>query len=493
MQRKLWIKLCLTLLVISQVLFPKLALADTNVRTSEPAEIQLLEKVTSQTTVIKGKTFPNAIIKVENKQGLLNTAQADSDGIFEAAIMKQPANTILKITVDDGAGSTYAIEVTVAATGWVIKDGLWYYYGPDGEKQTGWITDNGSRYYLDQTGVMKTGWLLDKGKWYFFKNSGAMLTGWLASGGKWYFLDSAGMMKTGWVLDGGKWYYLAGSGQMRTGWIKDGNRWYYLASNGAMKTGWLSSGGKWYYLTASGAMAVGWVLDGGKWYYLNSDGAMKTGWIQSGGDWYYLGGNGAVSSVQLNAPLISQMPELPRGCEVTSLAMMLQDAGVKANKMTLASQVRRDPTPYSTKNGQIYFGNPYSGFVGDMYSFSKPGLGVYHGPIAELAEKYLPNRVVDFSGSRFEEIYKQLNNGKPVWVIVTSWYDTVPSQYWQTWNTPTGKISITYKEHSVLVTGYDSQYIYFNDPLSVTKNRKATISAFKRGWEQMGKQAITYR
>lgn len=66
---------------------------------------------------------------MENKQGLLNTTQADPDGIFEAAILKQPANTILKITVDNEDGSTYAIEITVAATGWVLAGGLWYYYG----------------------------------------------------------------------------------------------------------------------------------------------------------------------------------------------------------------------------------------------------------------------------------------------------------------------------------------------------------------------------
>ncbi|MFZ7943261.1 C39 family peptidase [Neobacillus sp. 19] len=496
MQWKVSMMLFIFLIAISQAIFPKLALADetgATVTANDQVQIQLVEKVTNQTTVIKGITFPNASVMVENKIGaLLSSTQANAEGGFELEIAKQPANTILKITADDGAGNTYAIEVTVALTGWVLNNGRWYFYGQTGDMQTGWITDNGSRYFLDQTGAMQTGWLFDQGKWYFLKSSGAMQTGWVWSGGKWYYLQQNGVMATGWALDKGKWYYLNGSGAMLTGWVKSSNRWYYLNGSGAMKTGWIWSGGKWYFLNQNGDMATGWVLDRGNWYYLNADGSMKTGWMKSGWDWYYLGGSGAVSAVELDAPHIAQMPELPRGCEVTSLAMLLQDAGVKANKMTLASQVRRDPTPYSNTNGQIYFGNPYTGFVGDMYSFSRPGLGVYHGPIAELGEKYLPNRMVDLTGSNFEEIYKHLNNGKPVWVIVTSWYDTVPSQYWQTWNTPTGKISITYKEHSVLITGYDSQYIYFNDPLS-TKNRKVAISAFNRGWEQMGKQAITYR
>lgn len=69
-----------------------------------------------------------------------------------------------------------------------------------------------------------------------------------------------------------------------------------------------------------------------------------------------------------------------------------------------------------------------------IYFFNNPGLDVYHGPIDELAEEYLPNRVIDLTGANFEEIYKHLNNGKPVWVINNVMFDTVPSQYWQTWN-----------------------------------------------------------
>lgn len=488
MQRVIKINVGISFIIMLFCIFPQFAKAET----AEPVNhIQILERVTSLTTVIKGQAFPDANITVETEQGLLNSAAADADGKFEVLIAKQAAYTILKITADDGT-NTYSMEVTVAVAGWVSEHGQWYFYNNDSEKQTGWLLDEGSWYFLDQKGAMMTGWLLDGGTWYFLKNNGAMQTGWLYDRG-WYYLRDSGAMAVGWVNDGGTWYYLGGSGAMKTGWVLDRGTWYYLQASGAMQTGWIYYKNHWYYLAGNGAMAKGWVKDKGEWYFLNPDGSMKLGWIKEGNNWYYLGGSGAVSAVELNAPHVRQMPELPRGCEVTSLAMLLQYAGIPANKMTLATQIRRDPTPYSKVNGEIYFGNPYSGFVGDMYSFSTPGLGVYHGPIAELANQYMPDRIIDFTGSKFEEIYKYLNEGKPVWVIVTSTYDTVPGHLWYKWNTPIGPINITYKEHSVLITGYDSQYIYFNDPLAASKNRKIPISAFKRGWEQLGKQAITFR
>jgi len=48
------------------------------------------------------------------------------------------------------------------------------------------------------------------------------------------------------------------------------------------------------------------------------------------------------------------------------------------------------------------------------------------------------------------------------------------------------------KEHSVLLTGYDKDYIYFNDPLTGEKNKKAPLKDFEESWVQMGSQAITY-
>ncbi|WP_420842513.1 C39 family peptidase [Fervidibacillus halotolerans] len=196
--------------------------------------------------------------------------------------------------------------------------------------------------------------------------------------------------------------------------------------------------------------------------------------------------------VQLDAPVISQFPELERGCEVTSLAMLLGHAGVVVDKMELAEKIKKNPEPYERKNGLIYFGHPNDGFVGDIYTRNNPGLGVYHKPIADLAQEYLPDgSVLDITGEPFDVIKLHLSMGRPVWVIINIQYKKLDDSMFETWITPRGKIKITYHEHSVLITGYDDQFIYFNDPYD-GKRKKAVAKDFIEAWEQMGSQAITY-
>ncbi|MFC4800165.1 Ig-like domain-containing protein [Neobacillus sp. GCM10023253] len=191
----------------------------------------------------------------------------------------------------------------------------------------------------------------------------------------------------------------------------------------------------------------------------------------------------------LNVPLISQLPELKNGCEVTSLAMLLQYKGINVDKMTLANQIKKDSTPYRKVGSTIYWGNPNTGFVGDITGNSI-GYSAYHGPVYQLASQY--TNMIDLTGNSFDVILKQLDSGKPVWVISTSTFDSVPSSQWQTIQTPIGPLSMTFHEHSVVLTGYDSNYVYFNDPLANIKNRQVSRAAFVRGWEQFGRQAMTY-
>lgn len=192
----------------------------------------------------------------------------------------------------------------------------------------------------------------------------------------------------------------------------------------------------------------------------------------------------------VSAPFVSQMPELPNGCEVTSLTMLLRAAGIPADKMTLASQMAK--VPYS--EGE-FMGNPNLGFVGNMYNgdTAHPGLAVYHGPVANLARKYLGNRVLDLTGSSWDEIEEQIAGGHPVWMITSINFVPVADSQWVNWHTRQGDMKVSFQEHSVLLTGYDEEHVRFNNPLETSDGSQvADKSAFVTAWKQFGSQAITF-
>jgi uncharacterized protein YvpB len=185
----------------------------------------------------------------------------------------------------------------------------------------------------------------------------------------------------------------------------------------------------------------------------------------------------------LDVPLLKQMdaPRLYNGCEVTSLAMLLQFHGLSVTKNELATKITRVPLNY--QDGKK--GNPNVGFVGNMED--GPGLGVYHEPIFKLAQSYVNDRAEDLTKQPFSVVIDKLAAGSPVWVIITSSF--APTSEIKTWNTPQGPVEVTFKMHSVVITGYDQESIYINDPYG-GKNKKVNKENFIKAWEQMGSQAI---
>ncbi len=188
-----------------------------------------------------------------------------------------------------------------------------------------------------------------------------------------------------------------------------------------------------------------------------------------------------------DVPLILQNPELNRGCEVTSLAMLLNYYGEDVDKMELADRIVKEP--FEENN---YRGNMHQGFVGDIATFDRDGLGVYVEPIIDLAEQYVDEeRLINLTGHAPENLYAQINKGRPVWVIINSEFKRLAEGQFETWQTAEGMMKVTYYQHSVVITGYDEQFVYVNDPLKKEKNIKLNRTNFEQAWIQMGKQALT--
>ncbi|WP_028549398.1 C39 family peptidase [Paenibacillus sp. UNC451MF] len=195
-------------------------------------------------------------------------------------------------------------------------------------------------------------------------------------------------------------------------------------------------------------------------------------------------------SVMLDAPAIRQYPELPSGCELTSLTMLIQYFGIDKGKMELVPELKKDPTPLKLNaNGSVaYWGNPNTGFVGEITGKAK-GFGIYHAALNELLIKYIPT-AKDFTRQPFEKLEDQLRNGIPSVVWTTINYQ-VPDK-WVVWDTPIGPIQTTFMEHAVLLVGFDEENVYVNDPYNGKSKVKINKAQFLQTWEAMGSQALSY-
>lgn len=206
----------------------------------------------------------------------------------------------------------------------------------------------------------------------------------------------------------------------------------------------------------------------------------------------------AGDSILLDVVLFNQLePDsenpigLYNGCEVTSMAMLLAHAGLAVEKKDVARVVAKVPFYY---DDGVTRGNPHHGFVGSMSTAGgQPGYSVYHGPIVDAAETFLEQSdlsVVDLTSSEFETILKEVKAGNPVWVITTG--SLAPTDRWETWQTPDGAIDITWAVHSVVITGFNDDVVYVNNPYG-TKDQEADRTLFQAAWEQLGSQAVVVR
>lgn len=193
--------------------------------------------------------------------------------------------------------------------------------------------------------------------------------------------------------------------------------------------------------------------------------------------------NTMASKQKLNVPLENQWPDLPNGCEVTALSMLLNYYHVKVNKEELAQNIKHVPVhnPDGTR------GDPHLGFVGDM-SEARGGWCVYNEPLYAVARKYT-NRIRNATGQDFIEILYLVAKGHPVMIITTLSFSRVRDM--QTWQTDQGKVQVTPSSHACVITGYDKnkKIVYVNDPYGV-KNKAVSWANLRASYNQQGRQAL---
>lgn len=187
----------------------------------------------------------------------------------------------------------------------------------------------------------------------------------------------------------------------------------------------------------------------------------------------------------ISAPRILQNPELPTGCEVTSLAMAMNHAGIAAEKTDLADNWLDKGEYRASDYRKVFVGDPRSTFA----------YGCFSDVIVNCAEKYFTAKDISMhaeslTGASPEQLYRYVSKGKPVIVWATG--NMEECYYNRQWtDTETGDL-ITWilNEHCLLLTGYDKQQnlVYVNDPM---KGKTAyPMDVFEYRYKQLGKQAV---
>ncbi|MDB6239559.1 C39 family peptidase [Lactobacillus amylovorus] len=190
---------------------------------------------------------------------------------------------------------------------------------------------------------------------------------------------------------------------------------------------------------------------------------------------------------KLNVPLENQMPDLPNGCEVTSLSMLMNYYGIKVSKNELAETIQHVD---SFTDGGKYRGNPHQGFVGHM-TIANAGWCVYNEPLYNVARKYT-SHIENITGSNFLSLIKLVSNGHPVMIITTTTFNKVNNM--QTWDTNTGKVNVTPSSHACVITGYSKpkKIVYVNNPYGY-KNQPVNWKNLQASYNQQGRQALYIR
>lgn len=198
-----------------------------------------------------------------------------------------------------------------------------------------------------------------------------------------------------------------------------------------------------------------------------------------------------------NVPLIGQS-KLPTGCETCSATMLLNFYGYKISETTFADKyLIKKPFGYS--NGSYTGPDPNCAFVGTPYSSNS--YGAYAPIMAKCMNKYLSDKsykAVEISGKSLEYLSgKYVAQGQPIMVWAT--INMSPSFKTTTWRVNYTDENAKYKlgsyytwtagEHCLLLTGYDKDYYYFNDPWTNARTRYSK-SLVNTRYNELGKQAV---
>ena len=433
---------------------------------------------------VQGKTYYYAPAMVKNGEAYANGhwRYFGADGTMQTGFVQlKDGRTVYY----NGAGEMRYGEQAI--------NHRWYYFDPvNGAMKRGWFTLPDKRkvyydlqangqgrgmlhgqqqledqiyYFNDWNGALRTNYahyLAKVGKLQYYGSDGKLARRQTVRAGGQYQADELGYLslKLGENLVGTNWYLVSAAGRLLTGWqVIAGNRTvYYDPATAAMVKGERYLAGHWYYFNpVDGHRSTGLtLLPDGRYVYYAANGQMQYGRVQAGRITYFTNrASGAIEGVYNDAEVIGQNPELPTGCEITAVTMMLRYAGKDVNKIQLAREMPRSND-----------GN--KGFVGDPFSVT--GWWIFPTGVAPVVNHHLGHSEV-MTGASLAAIKTKLILGH----LVVAWVANVNG----------------FVNHAIALTGYQNDRLYFNNPWTARKE-SMSVAEFYQHWNQDAQRALSY-
>lgn len=433
---------------------------------------------------VQGRTYYYAPAMVKNREAYANGhwRYFGADGTMQTGFVQlKDGRTVYY----NGAGEMRYGEQAI--------NHRWYYFDPvNGAMKRGWFTLPDKRkvyydlqangqgrgmlhgqqqlgdqiyYFNDWNGALRTNYahyLAKVGKLQYYGSDGKLARRQVVRAGGQYQADELGYLslKLGENLVGTNWYLVSAAGRLLTGWqVIAGNRTvYYDPATAAMVKGERYLAGHWYYFNpVDGHRSTGLtLLPDGRYVYYAANGQMQYGRVQAGRITYFTNrASGAIEGVYNDAEVIGQNPELPTGCEITAVTMMLRYAGKDVNKIQLAREMPRSND-----------GN--KGFVGDPFSVT--GWWIFPTGVAPVVNHHLGHSEV-MTGASLAAIKTKLILGH----LVVAWVANVNG----------------FVNHAIALTGYQNDRLYFNNPWTARKE-SMSVAEFYQHWNQDAQRALSY-
>lgn len=250
----------------------------------------------------------------------------------------------------------------------------------------------------------------------------------------------------------------AATAPVKDGWINQNSKRFYFLKNCPVK-GLKKIDRAWYLFDKNGVMLTGVrkIPHRNNYGYFDEDGRRQFANTNTNRAYYWINKKGNITGIKNYAKVISQRPEMPTGCEITAVTMMINFAGKNITKDQAARIMPRSL-------------NPNKGFIGSPYKKFPLGFWVAPDGVKPVVKHYF-GTATNMTNFSISAINRKLIRSHLV-VVWVGWFDG-------------------FSNHAITLTGYHGNTLYYNDPWTGTK-RAMNIENFKRHWRLDGHRALSY-